>query len=92
MTPLNLLLDMIIAGMTVWLALSALGAGDDFDASLRFVAFGLVVTFAWVRLNAPDVALAEAAVGSGMTGALLLSAVARMRRQAARRERSGPER
>lgn len=87
MTTLNLLLDAFIAGMTAWLALSALGAEDYFDAAIRFVAFGLAVTFAWVRLDAPDVALAEAAVGSGLTGALLLSAVARMRRQSAQRER-----
>ena len=33
----------------------------------------------WVRLGAPDVALTEAAIGSGLTGALLLGAAARLR-------------
>jgi len=32
----------------------------------------------WVRLAAPDVALAEAAIGAGLTGALLMAALARL--------------
>ncbi len=43
-----------------------------------FICFGLVMALAWVRLDAPDVALAEAAIGSGLTGALLLAAWARL--------------
>ena len=43
---------------------------------------GVTLALAWVRLRAPDIALAEAAVGSGITGALLLSALARSRRLA----------
>ena len=36
------------------------------------------MALAWVRLSAPDVALAEAALGSGVTGALLLAALNRL--------------
>jgi len=43
---------------------------------------GMLIAVVWVRLHAPDVALAEAAVGTGLTGALMLSALARMRRRA----------
>ena len=43
-----------------------------------FIAFGLLLALAWVRLEAPDVALAEAAIGAGLTGALLLSALSRL--------------
>jgi hypothetical protein len=32
----------------------------------------------WVRLGAPDVALAEAAIGAGIAGALLLATWARL--------------
>ena len=32
------------------------------------------MALAWVRLDAPDVALAEIAVSAGLTGALLLAA------------------
>jgi multisubunit Na+/H+ antiporter MnhB subunit len=51
-----------------------------FKGIVLFIAFGLLVSLAWVRLAAPDIALAEAAIGSGITGALLLSALGRMRR------------
>jgi energy-converting hydrogenase B subunit D len=37
-----------------------------------------------VRLEAPDVALAEAAIGAGLTGALLLDALGHLRRRARR--------
>lgn len=43
-----------------------------------FIAFGLLMALAWVRLQAPDVALAEAAIGAGLTGALLLAALSRL--------------
>jgi multisubunit Na+/H+ antiporter MnhB subunit len=39
-----------------------------------FVAFGLVAALIWARLGAPDLALAEAAIGAGLTGVLLLHA------------------
>ena len=36
------------------------------------------MAMAWIRLDAPDIALAEAAIGAGLTGALLLAAWARL--------------
>jgi uncharacterized MnhB-related membrane protein len=59
------------------LAWQALGSPDLFKAIVLFIAFGLVMALAWVRLQAPDIALAEAAIGAGVTGALLLAALAR---------------
>jgi uncharacterized MnhB-related membrane protein len=44
-----------------------------------FIAFGLLMALAWVRLDAPDIALAEAAIGAGLTGAILLAALARLK-------------
>lgn len=40
-----------------------------------FIIFGLLMALAWARLAAPDIALAEAAIGAGLTGALLLDAL-----------------
>lgn len=67
------------------LALRTVLDRDLFRAVVQFIALGLLVAVAWVRLQAPDVALAEAAVGSGLTGALVLSAFARMRQREKRR-------
>lgn len=76
------------------LAWRSLNDRDLFRAVIKFIALGLLLAVAWVRLRAPDVALAEAAVGTGLTGALMLSALVRMRRReqvVARRTRSPSE-
>jgi len=67
--------DLLLVVALLWLAWHLLRSEDLFKAVVLFIAFGLLVALAWARLQAPDVALAEAAVGSGITGALLLSAV-----------------
>lgn len=69
------LFDLALAALLVWIAWRALGASDLFRAVVLFIAFGLTMTLAWVRLEAPDLALAEAAIGAGLTGALLLDAL-----------------
>ncbi len=72
--------DIILCFTLVWLAWQVLTSSDFFKAVVLFVSFGLLMALAWVRLQAPDVALAEAAIGSGLTGALFLSALKRIAR------------
>ncbi len=67
-----LVFDLVLMATVIWLAWTALAATDTFAAIVLFMALGLVLALAWARLGAPDVALAEAAVGAGVTGALLL--------------------
>jgi multisubunit Na+/H+ antiporter MnhB subunit len=74
--------DAGLAALIVGLALWTIVARDTFASVIGFVAFGLVVAIAWVRLAAPDVALTEAAIGSGITGGLLITAAARSERAA----------
>lgn len=62
----------------MWLAWRALASPDLFRGIVLFITFGLLMALAWVRLDAPDIALAEAAIGAGLTGALLLAALARL--------------
>jgi multisubunit Na+/H+ antiporter MnhB subunit len=79
---LNLLqwvFDTLLGAGLLWLAWRALASPNLYKAIVLFIAFGLLMTLAWVRLEAPDVALAEAAIGTGLTGALLLSARANLR-------------
>ncbi len=52
---------------------------EAISAVIGYVVYGLLLAIAWVRLSAVDVALTEAAIGGGMTGMLLLGAVARLR-------------
>jgi uncharacterized MnhB-related membrane protein len=61
------------------LSILMLGWMSIFSASLFrcivfFVCLGLLATIAWGQLGAFDVAIAEAAIGAGITGALLLAA------------------
>lgn len=71
-------LDVMLVALLVWLGWRSLVCPDLFKAVVQFVVFGLLVSLAWVRLGAPDVALAEAAIGAGLTGALLLETLARL--------------
>ena len=75
---LQWLFDSVLIIALLWLAWQLLRSADLFKAIVLFIAFGLVMALAWVRLDAPDVALAEVAIGAGLTGALLLSALARL--------------
>ncbi|WP_294264616.1 hydrogenase subunit MbhD domain-containing protein [Propionivibrio sp.] len=80
MNSLQTVFDLVLVLALLWLAWHALAAADLFKGIVLFIAFGLLMALAWMRLRAPDIALAEAAVGSGITGALLLSGLARLRR------------
>lgn len=70
--------DLIMAALLLGLSWRLMRCRDVFTAVVLFIAFGLVMALVWVRLNAPDVALAEIAIGAGVTGALLLTALARL--------------
>ena len=78
LTLLAWIFDALLGLGLLWLAWWALSCRDLFKATVLFVAFGLLMALAWVRLDAPDVALAEAAIGAGLTGALLMAALARL--------------
>ncbi|HSJ82154.1 MAG TPA: DUF4040 domain-containing protein [Thiobacillus sp.] len=83
MTP-ALAFDLLLIAALLWSAARALTTADVFRAVVLFIVFGLLMALAWARLDAPDIALAEAAIGAGLTGALLLDAVGHLR--AKRRE------
>jgi multisubunit Na+/H+ antiporter MnhB subunit len=69
-----LLFDGLLLVSIAGLAWAALAGDDERRSVILFMAFGLVLAVAWGRLLAPDVALAEAAIGAGLSGALLLAA------------------
>jgi multisubunit Na+/H+ antiporter MnhB subunit len=85
------LLNAGIAALIVALAAWTVIARDTFAAIVGFIAFGLLLTLVWVQLAGIDVALTEAAIGGGLTGAMLIAAAARVRatEAAANAERPG---
>ena len=86
MTIISWIIDSLLASSLLWIAWCAIAASDLFKAIVLFIAFGLIMVLIWVRLNAPDVALAEAAIGAGLTGALLLAALKRLELKAKSKE------
>lgn len=89
MSDLGLALDVSVALLLVGLAARLLHTRELFEATVLFIAYGLTLSLAWVRLGAPDVALAEAALGAGVTGALLLNTFHRLSRRVHRASGGG---
>ena len=67
--------DLLLAATLVGLATALLFIPGLYRAAVLFIVFGLMLALAWVRLEAFDVALAEAAIGAGLLGALIVGAV-----------------
>jgi multisubunit Na+/H+ antiporter MnhB subunit len=74
-STLALVLALFLVSIAAW----TVATRRTFAAVEGFVAYGLLLSIAWVSLNAIDVALTEAAIGSGLTGVLLIGAAARLR-------------
>jgi multisubunit Na+/H+ antiporter MnhB subunit len=67
-------LALLVLGLAVWVTV----ARATYGAVVGYVAYGLLLAIVWVRLAAVDVAMTEAALGTGLTGLLLLGAAARL--------------
>ncbi|MDO8394593.1 MAG: DUF4040 domain-containing protein [Dietzia sp.] len=75
----------IAVGVAVLVAAAvALAVRDRLTSVVTFILLGGLLALLWTAVRAPDVALAEAAIGTGVTGALLVDAVADRRSTQAR--------
>ena len=73
----GLVFDAVLALSLVVLAVITLRQRTPGEAVVQLMIFGLLLALSWLRVDAPDLALTEAAIGSGVTGALLLAALRR---------------
>lgn len=100
MTTLTILFDVLLCSGLIWLAWRTVTIASLFHSVLLFMIFGFLMAVAWARLDAADLALAEAAIGAGVMGALLLTAcraaelhgAGRSSKAAARPDRAIPRR
>lgn len=69
-------LDLIVGGAVVVAAAVALLVRDRLASVVTFILLGGLLAALWTSVRAPDVALAEAAIGTGVTSALLVDALA----------------
>lgn len=74
-TVFEIALAAVVLGLAIW----TIAVPETYSATVGFVAYGLMVALIWVRLDAVDVALTEAAIGGGLGGVVLLGAAARLR-------------
>ena len=81
-------LDIGLAFLVFAVAAWTIFARGAFAATVGYVVYGLLLSLVWIRLFAVDVALTEAAIGSGVTGVLLIGAAARLRGGEAADEKS----
>jgi len=68
-------LDMLLAALLLGLGWASVATRDLKRGVALFIALGLLLAVTWARLRAPDLAMAEAAIGAGIAGALLLAAL-----------------
>jgi len=76
---LTFIFNVVLVALLLTVATWIIVARAAFSAAVAFVAYGLLLALVWVELSAIDVALTEAAIGSGVTGMLLLGAASRLR-------------
>lgn len=83
--PAATVLDLSLALGALTAAGGALVVRRRTTAIMFFLVFGTLLAVIWARLAAPDVALAEAAIGAGITGGLMLDAIGARREPPGRR-------
>ncbi len=69
-TGFDIVLALLLLAVGAW----SIIARNMMTAVIVFIAYGLLLSLAWVRLHAIDVSLTEAAIGSGATGLLMVIA------------------
>ncbi|MDO8904811.1 hydrogenase subunit MbhD domain-containing protein [Hydrogenophaga sp.] len=78
----GLAFDLLLCVLILGTAIAAVAGRELFGSVVFYIVYGLLAAMAWVRLGAVDVALAEAAIGAGLTGVLVMGATARVARLA----------
>jgi multicomponent Na+:H+ antiporter subunit B len=74
---LTLVLELALVAFVVATAVATALLRDVLASIVVFAAFSLGISIIWILLQAPDVALTEAAVGAGVMSILLLVTVAK---------------
>lgn len=89
---MNDALSLVLLSLLVVTALAATLSRDLLAAVIVFSGYSLVMALLWQRLQAPDLALTEAAVGAGVTTVLFVTAIfktQRMEEEGDKKRRSG---
>lgn len=75
------LFDAVMLALLIATAVTVARARDLLVAVVVYSMYGLTLSLVWQHRGAPDVAMAEAAVGAGVTTVLFLIAIVRTTRE-----------
>lgn len=79
-------LGLVLILLLITTALAATLARDLLAAVIIFTAYSLIMALLWQSLQAPDLAITEAAVGAGITAVLFVVTIFKTRRMEEERE------
>ena len=71
---------MVLSSILVICAVATVFTKKLLTASVIFLSFSLIMSVVWVLLQAPDLAITEAAVGAGITSILLFVALDKIKK------------
>ena len=74
------LIDLLLLLFLIVCALDATRIKDLLSVVIIFSSYSLVMAIIWQQLNAPDIAITEAAVGAGITTMLFVAAISKTSR------------
>lgn len=80
MMSIEIYMHALILGLIIVAAFLALTLEDLLSAVVSIAAMGLLLSLEFYILQAPDVAMAEAAIGAALTAAIFIMAINRTKR------------
>ncbi|PKM79242.1 MAG: cation:proton antiporter [Firmicutes bacterium HGW-Firmicutes-13] len=75
------LLNMLLLFFLIVCAVCVARTRDLLSAIVIFAAYSLIMAVIWQQLEAPDIAITEAAIGAGVTTLLLIATISKTRRE-----------
>ena len=73
------LIELMLLGLLVVCGISACVSRNLLVSLVIFMAYSLIMSVVWVLLQAPDLAITEAAVGAGVSSLLLFLTLKKIR-------------
>lgn len=81
MVIMTTILNMLLLLFLIVCAISVAKTRDLLSAIVIFAAYSLIMAVVWQQLEAPDIAITEAAIGAGVTTLLLIATISKTRRE-----------
>lgn len=73
------LIELILLGLLIVCGISACVSKNLLVSLVIFMAYSIIMSIIWVLLEAPDLAITEAAVGAGVSSVLLFLTLKKIR-------------